>query len=524
MCILYCTFSDLTYVASFMSENLYLPLGLWATYITSHLIDMTVESIENKKNISNKKYYLYSTFTGIFYYVVYICKEVGLVFPFTYLLFLLSILLWKKHRHVKIDNIKTIILHAILVLASFTMLYLLFRYVIVFGNNAKNYSVTTDVLSQSFNYYYIYYGLAYFSFMTVIAYGVFPVVLPIIQNRNMEITDRYFYAFLCLMILICGGVVAYTITAVEDWAETTPRLHLRYICYMFLPMVIMMLNSFEHTVTVERKTILRTSMALCVILIYLTILSGNQIVPQLQILDQTMLKYLSENASYQLIIVIVYSLCVIGITALLIKDYKKGTNLILTMLLVLNVANTCISNRTWRSDAGNAISDELLNAGRKTDEYLKTHANKNFLMIGNIPYDNVITTYASENNLYMLNANGLETYLSSNQDRSLSWMDVMENVQLMYFKDYYYVGINEIDYIITADDLKIDFDLSEINSEYDDITGVKIYELKDTNTVPKLTYEETTTNGIEGIDQQIDDALKKAYEKRMSESNASTSE
>ena len=67
ICFLSILLSDLSYSVTFMSENLFLPLGAWVFYFFIKII------LENRLNI------LLSILSGILSYMLYLCKEVGIL-------------------------------------------------------------------------------------------------------------------------------------------------------------------------------------------------------------------------------------------------------------------------------------------------------------------------------------------------------------------------------------------------------------------------------------------------------------
>lgn len=59
-CILYLCSSDLCYSCSFMSENLFLPMALWAILLMMKGLEYADTAVEDKERLVKHKYCLYS--------------------------------------------------------------------------------------------------------------------------------------------------------------------------------------------------------------------------------------------------------------------------------------------------------------------------------------------------------------------------------------------------------------------------------------------------------------------------------
>jgi hypothetical protein len=518
VCVLFCVFSDLTYATTFLAENLYLPMGLWAVYFSSAMLDKTSDMLQGNTKLDNKKYYIFSVLFGIYFYALFLCKEVGAVFPLTYSLFVIGLIIRSKMKDKQVN--KNGIIHVSLVVLGFAAVYLLFRFIVFPNTLGGGYQSAESDLKEGFDYFYMYYGFVYYLLMIILAYGVFPILIPLIQRKKLEEKDRYFSDYLLIMLIITAAVVAFKITVGENWAETTPRIHLRYICCMFIPIVIMMLNAFEHTDSIPKKPIVICTVALSFVFVYLGILGNNTLVPELQILDQTMLQYLSHSGNSQMIILGIVCLVFVGNAVLISKKYRKGIILCLTTLLVLNVINTIQNTLVWRSaETGNEITEDELNQALRISDYVKENSDKNILFLVTRKEYEINLTYTAEANSYALNTDTLQAYLTEHTGEELAWKDMKEGLKLPRLNAYY-DDLEKVDVIVISDDLQI-----EVSSEDSQIVdtgwdGFKVYSINDSAHVPDLSFNDSTIKGMDAVDQQIDDALKKYQEKQSQTSTA----
>lgn len=89
------------------------------------------------------------------------------------------------------------------------------------------------------------YGFVYYVANAVLAFGIFPVLFPLINWRSLSNNAKRLFVFLILLLLVSAAVVAYTITVREDFPNAIPRAHLRYICFLFVPFIIVFFQPCE---------------------------------------------------------------------------------------------------------------------------------------------------------------------------------------------------------------------------------------------------------------------------------------
>lgn len=520
VCTLYCVFSDLTYCMTFMAENLYLPMGLWGLLLSSYMIDTTINFLDNKIATNEVgKYYRFSIITGIYFFFIYFCKEVGLIFLVTYVAYVLGIILNKKMQHVICNNVKHIYLSLFCIFACFSVLFILSRNLLLPANSVSNYSMTNDTLSDPYSYAFICYGTVYFILMTTLAYGIIPIIVPLIHRKNLKRNDKYFAYFLYLMLILCAIVVAYEITVKEDNGITSPRIHLRYICYMFLPMVIMMYNTFEHIEHINSKAMTVTTLIVCFSFLYI-IYFNQLLVSGWEKVDQTMLRYLSEHSANQLLIIAIISCVILMIVIVLCKNTKKGMLLISALLLSLNVINTVETSYLWRSTNDSLLADDELNTESKVIDFISEHKDSNVVLLAKSQFVNLISPNYTGDNLYTLSVSDFQIYLYYHSDEKISWSTIKDDVHIDYLNTYY-SALKSVDYIIIDDQLINDFSVNEQNLINLRATGLKIYKTDNPNylpdSLPKLLKENSYN-----VDNLLNDTLKKAYKINQNRSDNGT--
>lgn len=321
VCIFFCVFSDLAYALSFMSEVLFLPMGLWAVYLTNKVFISTTNLVDsNTKTVLSVKYMIGVFLLGVYFFLVYMCKEVGAVFPVAFVLCWLVYFAREFILH-NLDKNKVILLIAQLAamcLGFFAIMDIL--KLTVFTAKDVTYNIAdTSVYSELFNIYYVNYGMVYFIGMTIFAYGIFPIVYPLLNWKKLEKKDLNFLLYINMLLIISAFVVSYKITATENWGQTVPRIHLRYICYLFIPYVIVMLNTFEHDSKVELKKLLITISGFAAWYLLIAFTSFQTIVSYEDFVDHTMLQYMFQNMDYQMVILCIYLVLMFVISVLLFK-------------------------------------------------------------------------------------------------------------------------------------------------------------------------------------------------------------
>ena len=495
-CILYLCSSDLCYSCSFMSENLFLPMALWAILLMMKGLEYADTAVEDKERLVKHKYCLYSFFTGFYLWLLYLCKEVAAVFIIAYELYCAFRVI--KHYIISKNNDRTaairifpIISGAILIM-GFATPFIITKLTIFQGLGNSYDQQDMSVLSDSFNLYYLYYGFIYFLLMSVLAYTVFPFLISVLNRKKMETTARHTFYFLLLLLVLSAAVISFTITARENNGETLPRVHLRYTCYLFIPMVILMFHSIEHMTRINGKRLLAFSTGLLAWFFYYFIFEYHQVVQSGEFVDQTQLQFLTWNTttSYQIIVMLVYAAITITGAVLLIKHKRAGVTVIALILMTLSLVNSILTTYGWRKL--NGLSEEQQKEAVFLTDLVEENSDKSFLVL--CPYrssDPLIDTYAQEDNVFQIRINSLEDYVSEIGNGANKWEDAAPYLLNVSF-DQVYDSLNRVDYIITEE-------FSQITIDEDDYTLVsgpmeypKVYKINDPEHMPNISVNSVT--------------------------------
>ena len=222
---------DRVYVMTFMSENLYLPLGIFALIFAWKWMEMDVDE---------PHYLMYAGAFGVLVYLLYLNKEVGIVFLPAYAMVLL-------YRCVTIPTLRKwrTLLRMCVPFFAFGVIYVGMKFTLFSG--MKNvYLAQLIPHSGGMSDWILYLLHAYLlnSTWTLLAFFFFPVILPLIYWNQLQESMRARYLFVFFLLLATIVVVTYTISLYEDFPSLAPRQHLRYVSFLFLPF----LSIFLHVI------------------------------------------------------------------------------------------------------------------------------------------------------------------------------------------------------------------------------------------------------------------------------------
>lgn len=270
LCFLSLLLSDLSYSLTFMSENLFLPLGVWGIYFIFKII------------ISNRTHFLFSLFLGFFIYLIYFTKEIGIVLLLSFYFYILVSYFLKQNIHLK-EQFK----NACLISFSFLLFFVFFKLTFFKGlSNSYSHQIGLDILQKQENLFFMFYGFFYYLMNVTVAGLFFIFAIPFVYFKNLNSNAQKLFLFCIFIIILSAAVVAFTITVREDFSREFPRAHLRYLAYIWIPLLTVFLsffekikeynnnnnnnlkNNFNFTITFKQKTIL-FFFAFLIILFYL---------------------------------------------------------------------------------------------------------------------------------------------------------------------------------------------------------------------------------------------------------------
>ena len=317
--MLYMICPTLTYSMTYMSENLYLPVALFFVYACYRFFEE-----ENKK----KKIFMgmgLLLLSGIAYMV----KSVALAFPVALVMLLLTEMVTSKERK------KCLLAGGIFVVGVLCAVAVL-----------KLGLIEWDAGVMQGRVFYVLFGFAFFVLTAVLAFCVIPVLLPGLCYKDMEKNQRKLYLLCVYLILATALVVAAMIYVTEDYPSLTPRAHVRYVEFLFLPFVILVLRLMEEKrekIAFWKNVVVYGLWAVLQLVVFQGF-SG-------QTVDHTMLFYwqliAKEGKYFSAASVRILSLLIIIIVFALVLLYEKKRQLfrkvLLTGICIMCVGNSALS-------------------------------------------------------------------------------------------------------------------------------------------------------------------------------------
>lgn len=226
---------------TFMSETVFLPLSLWQVYFLWRAMAAP----------SPKAQTGWCAVAGVWCYLLYLNKEVALY----YLLAWVALRLWvvvHDPRRWQRELVSTAAL-----LGGFVLCFLLFK-ATLFAGLGNSYNQTGWITPEQWAF--LPFALTCDTLFTVLAFGVFPVLVPLCTLRRPRPgTDPRRTQLPLLLLLALGlgvGVVAWSITVREDLGSASPRQHMRYLEPLLIPLLLVTLDALDGALTPLRRRLL----------------------------------------------------------------------------------------------------------------------------------------------------------------------------------------------------------------------------------------------------------------------------
>lgn len=227
---------DLTYSITFMSENLNWPLTLLAIYLW-------LKSKKGRHNIA------YSIAFGAVCYLGYLCKNIFLALLLSAVLFeaaypiAMYLISRKDAPEKKLRGYfdKRSLIGCGISLALFVVCYVLGS-ILLYGGGDHNISssLNTKLYEYSVTYtvLYLLFSFVYYLAASFIAVLVMPIAYSAANFKRMDTSTRKIFSLLSIYLVISCAMVAYTISIKEDIGAVAPRLHMRYLGFILLLLVV----------------------------------------------------------------------------------------------------------------------------------------------------------------------------------------------------------------------------------------------------------------------------------------------
>ena len=248
---------DMAYSATFMSESLYMPLCIWLFYIACC-------AVTERKLIKRLVYFV---ILGLLSYLVYFTKEIGAAFVIAAALLLIvdTIRGWqrqnqpgtetgrgtetatlKQHRFDTRLLARNALSAAALSAAFFgTFLALKLTAFQGMGNTyaiEENDHITLAALSSPTVLLYLVYSAATLFIAAILSFYAAPAFLAVHGYGAMNEENKKAFLFSAFSFIVMIGAIAYTLSIREDLGEPVPRLHMRFVAPLVIPLMIQCLD------------------------------------------------------------------------------------------------------------------------------------------------------------------------------------------------------------------------------------------------------------------------------------------
>lgn len=450
---------DLSFSLSWMSEVLFLPLALCLFYLFLKCLFLD----KNTPIVLN-------IIIGIFCYLLYLCKEIALVFPLS---FFMLILIQEQNRKLQIKN-------AAIIAASFIVPFLLMKW-FLFNNMGNSYNqILSPNLLSSDHIFYFFYGIVYYSMYITIALLFFPLFMPMVFCNNLNLKNKTAFLFILLLIINTAIVVSYTIYIREDFANLIPRTLIRYLAYIWLPTLMVFLSLSENKIIKTPQKAMWFLIAIPLIII-LTIFRGSLS----GFMDYNILALLDVRREPSFIPFLKYSLVALFfIFAFCFQKYTKQLTLIFFAMLSA-IYLFCHFEVTALYHKYYGVTDEEKTAIFRLEDFVKQNQNKTFLF-ANTTWDRnqgLADAFLNYPNFYVVHIAELLERLERSVDE--------KTFSLFWAKNYYNLNppfsLKQVDFIVLPKALNLNIP----NAQKESYGAFEVFgNQKNPQYFPKIEFKE----------------------------------
>ena len=212
---------------TFMSETVFLPLSLWQIYFMLRAMQAAPKARVG-----------WCAAAGVWCYLLYLNKEVALYYLIAWVL-VRAWALWQARSTWRSELACNAALFG-----SFAVCFVLAK-LTLFRGLGNSYNQTGWLTAEQWGF--LPFAIVCDVLFTVLAFGVFPVLLPAAGLRRpakgSDPVRTQLPLFLLLSLFIGVGVIAWSITVREDLHSPSPRQHMRYLEPLLIPLLAVMLDT-----------------------------------------------------------------------------------------------------------------------------------------------------------------------------------------------------------------------------------------------------------------------------------------
>ena len=226
--------------STFMSETVFLPLSLWQIYFLLRAMQAMPKARVG-----------WCAAAGVWCYLLYLNKEVALYYLIAWVL-VRAWVLWQDRSSWRAELACNAALFG-----SFAACFVLAK-LTLFRGLGNSYNQTGWLSAEQWGF--LPFAIVCDVLFTVLAFGVFPVLLPAVGLRRpakgSDPVRTQLPLFLLLSLFVGIGVIAWSITVREDLHSPSPRQHMRYLEPLFMPLLLVTLNTLDGKLSTTRRRLL----------------------------------------------------------------------------------------------------------------------------------------------------------------------------------------------------------------------------------------------------------------------------
>ena len=226
--------------STFMSETVFLPLSLWQIYFLLRAMQAMPKARVG-----------WCAAAGVWCYLLYLNKEVALYYLIAWVL-VRAWVLWQDRSSWRAELACNAALFG-----SFAACFVLAK-LTLFRGLGNSYNQIGWLSAEQWGF--LPFAIVCDVLFTVLAFGVFPVLLPAVglcrPAKGSDPVHTQLPLFLLLSLFVGVGVIAWSITVREDLHSPSPRQHMRYLEPLFMPLLLVTLNTLDEKLSTTRRRLL----------------------------------------------------------------------------------------------------------------------------------------------------------------------------------------------------------------------------------------------------------------------------
>ncbi len=439
---------DLFITSLVMSESLFYPLSLW---LFCFVWDYIKADGYRQKLVSAAK-------VIISIILLFQTKVVALYFIPAFI----AVAVWDKIKKAT-EKQKKIFIATIVLLPLF--LFFCFHLLLKTGtltNNIYFNSLAVETIDFA-KIRYIFYSMIIYSTYIIFAFLIFPVVLPIVNFSKMNEDYRKITAFTILSIIFASLIICGTICIVEDFPAKIPRIHLRYMFPIVIPLIALFLETIKIKIQNKKLLMIMSASALVMFIAFIAIPPvGDSMV------DSTFFAHITHTST-QPFVNIVYPQILLKVgyfdflktlmllftvygSYLAIKQPQKLGKILIILLTTIFILNNGILYSKNSMVINAAQNRDIVGQAAIIASYIKNNQGKTLLISKAVNSDKIMETYLNSPYFFTLLENIDRQCKNSYSIEKNGIQAIHVDRGAVYEKTHYIAGINpvfaNIDYVL----------------------------------------------------------------------------